>query len=71
MSMWLTGDPTFLRKMDSCRRELEERKDKAEGTKAEGRTAPPLGTASSSSATYPNDRNIPEPPQRPRRSGRR
>ena len=69
MSQWLTGDPTFLKKLESHRRELRR---KIEGTKAEGtttnksrRTAPPAGTGSSSSTARPNDRNSFQPPQRP------
>ena len=54
MSHWLTGDPTFLKKLEIHRQELQ---DKTEGTKADGtarnksrRVAPPAGTGSSSSA---------------------
>ena len=74
MSQWLTRDPTFLKKLESHRRELRR---KIEGSKAEGttrnksrRTAPPVGTGSSSSTARPNDRNLLQPPQRPMYEGR-
>ena len=74
MSDWLTGDPTFLRKLEIHRREL---KDKTEGTEADGtvrnksrRVAPRAGTGSSSSTARVPNRNRPFPSNKPRYWGK-
>ena len=68
---WLTGDPTFLKKVERHRKELREKilgpRDEGTSRRKARRIAPPHGTGSSSSTARPPHRNRPPPPPPSRR----
>ena len=67
---WLTGDPTFLGKIERRKKELKEKivgkRDDNDNRNKARRIAPPVGGGSSSSAARPHHRNRPPPPPPPR-----
>ena len=70
MSYWLTGDPTFIKKLAIHRQEPNDKtvgaKDEGTGRNKSRRVAPPAGTGSSSSTARLPYRNRPPPPPPPR-----
>ena len=71
LGFWLTGDPTFLRKVERHKKELKDKivgkRDDIDNRNKARRIAPPVGGGSSSSAARPHHRN--RPPRRPRQEG--
>ena len=67
---WLTGDPTFRRKLERQKKALKERvggrRDDSDNRTKARRIAPPTGGSSSPSAARPYYRNRPPPPPPPR-----
>ena len=66
---WLSGDPTFRRKIERRKKELKEkmggRRDDSDNRTKARRIAPPPGGSSSSSAARPYYRSRPPPPPPP------
>ena len=70
LGYWLTGDPTFLGKVERRKKELKDKiagkRDDVDNQNKARRIAPPVGGGSSSSAARPHHRNRPPPPPPPR-----
>ena len=62
---WLSGDPTFRRKLERHKQALRVSRDDSDARNKARRTAPPPGGSSSSSAARPPNRSKPPPPPPP------